>query len=287
MPLTRDSFTLITINTEYESTMIKFKPIIFFIAIFFCIPISSYAQSPYQCSWGKDSYIIGAGGIIAVTGFFLDRAVSSPTIEEIDQLSRASVNGFDRSATNYYSEKAASTSDVLYGIAIAAPIVLIADQTMRNDWQTITLMYLETCSFMGGSVLISKGSIERFRPFTYNSDAPIIKKLDSDARKSFFSGHTTTAFASAVFLSTVYSDYNPKSEWRPYVWAGSLLMASVVGYLRYESGMHFPTDIITGAIVGSAIGYVIPWMHRVEKENISITPGMPPSNYGFSIQMKF
>ena len=140
---------------------------------------------------------------------------------------------------------------------------------------------------MGGSILLTKGSIERFRPYAYNPDAPMVKKLTSDTRKSFFSGHTTTAFASAVFLSTVYSDYNPNSEWKPYIWAGSLFIASVVGYLRYEAGMHFPTDILAGAIVGSAIGYAIPWMHRVGKENVSLTPGVPHADYGFSVRVKF
>jgi membrane-associated phospholipid phosphatase len=51
--------------------------------------------------------------------------------------------------------------------------------------------------------------------------------------------------------------------------------------------MHFPTDILAGAIVGSAIGYAVPWMHHVSKENMSITPGVPHADYGFSVQVKF
>jgi membrane-associated phospholipid phosphatase len=95
------------------------------------------------------------------------------------------------------------------------------------------------------------------------------------------------AFASAVFISTVYSDYNPHSEWKPYIWAGSLLTASVVGYLRYEAGMHFPTDILVGALVGGTIGHVIPWLHRVGQENIFLTPSAHGTDYGFLMQVKF
>ncbi len=146
-------------------------------------------------------------------------------------------------------------SDILYGAAAVAPFALFANETMRNEWRTITLMYIETWSFIGGTSMLSKGLVERYRPYVYNPNVPLDKKLNSDAKMSFFSNHTTAAFASAVFLSTVYSDYNPNSEWRPYVWAGSLLIASVVGYLRYEAGEHFPTDIIAGAVAGSAIGY--------------------------------
>jgi hypothetical protein len=262
-------------------------PFVLFFALFFCTPVSSSAQSPYQSSWEKDGTIIGAGGISATAGFFLYKSVSVPARTQIENLSRESVNGFDRSAIYHFSEQADKTSDILFGIAAAAPCILLSDHAIRDDWKTITLMYVETWSFIGGTSMMSKGLIERYRPYAYNPNVSLDKKLSSDAKMSFFSNHTTAAFASAVFLSTVYSDYNPSSEWKPYIWAGSLLTASVVGYLRYEAGMHFPTDILTGAIVGSAIGYAIPWMHRSGKENLSITPGVPRTDYGFSIQVKF
>jgi hypothetical protein len=267
--------------------MIRKTPVIVFVALLLSMPVSLYAQSPYQCSWEKDSYVIGAGSVTAAAGLFFYRSVSSLTAAESNQLSRESVNGFDRSATYHFSEQADKTSDVLFGLAAAAPFILFADKDMRNDWQTITLMYVEAWSFIGGTSLVSKGLIERERPYVYNPNVSLDKKLSSDAKMSFFSNHTTTAFASAVFLSTVYSDYNPDSKWTPYVWAGSLLTASVVGYLRYEAGMHFPTDIFAGALVGSAIGYAIPYLHRVDKENVSITPAVPHTDYGFSIRVKF
>ena len=267
--------------------MKKLSSITLLLAIYLCVPISLNAQSPYQCSWEKDSYILGAGAVTAASGLYFYQSVSSPTISEINQLSSENINWFDRSATSHYSESASTVSDVLYGVATAAPFLLFTNETMRNDWRTITLMYVETWSFIGGTALLSKGLVERYRPYVYNPDVPLDKKLTSDAKMSFFSNHTTAAFASAVFLSTVYSDYNPNSKWKPYVLAGSLFMASIVGYLRYESGEHFPTDILVGAFVGSAIGYVIPWMHRVGKENVSVTPGIPHSDYSFSVQLKF
>lgn len=80
--------------------------------------------------------------------------------------------------------------------------------------------------------------------------------------RSFFSGHTSLAFGSAVFASTLFDHYYPESSLRPWVWGSSLAIASGMGYLRYASGKHFPTDIIVGALVGSAIGYVIPKLHK-------------------------
>ena len=91
----------------------------------------------------------------------------------------------------------------------------------------------------------------------------------------------------AVFLSTVYSDYYPDSDWKYAVWGASLLTASVIGYLRYESGSHFPTDILTGAIVGSAIGYLIPFIHRSENENLDISFGLGRNNTSLNLRFNF
>ncbi len=261
--------------------------VIFLLSLWLCSTEMLHAQSPYRTSWEKDGVLLGAGCVSSAIGLVLYESVSAPTPMEIDQLSSASVNSFDRSAIRHYSESAATASNVLYGAASAAPLLLFTDAGMRRDWRTIMLMYIETWSFMGGTSTLSKGLIERYRPYAYNPDVSREQKLTADAKKSFFSNHTTTAFASAVFLSTVYSDYHPNSGWKPYIWGSSLFMASVVGYLRYEAGEHFPTDILTGAVVGSAIGYMIPWMHRWDKEDITISPGAPHADYGFSIQMKF
>ncbi len=147
-------------------------------------------------------------------------------------------------------------------------------------------MYSEIWLYIGGISMLSKGTVTRYRPFVYNPEIPIDKKLSPDSRMSFFSNHTMAAFASAVFISTVYSEYNRTSKLRPYIWAGSLLAAGTIGYFRYEAGMHYPTDLIVGAIIGSAIGYIVPWMHRANNE-ISILPRSSNSDYGFSVQIIF
>jgi membrane-associated phospholipid phosphatase len=252
-----------------------------------CTTPSLFSQSPYNLSWNSDGYIAGAGTITGFTALAINQSVHSLTPLEVRELSRESVNWFDRSATYRYAPSASHASNVLYTIALAAPAILLTDKIIRNDWQTLMVMYLETFGWVGAATELTKVTARRLRPFVYNPNVSFDNKSSSDSRKSFFSGHSSVAFASAVFISTVYSDYNPHSEWKPYIWAGSLLAASVVGYLRYEAGMHFPTDILVGAAVGSAIGYMIPWLHRVEKDNVSLTPGMQGADYGFSMQVKF
>jgi membrane-associated phospholipid phosphatase len=109
--------------------------------------------------------------------------------------------------------------------------------------------------------------VRRYRPYSYNTEIDDSIRTRPGAKFSFFSAHTSVSFASSVFLSVTFSKYNPESNLKPYIWGTSLLIASAVGYLRYASGDHFPTDIFIGAVVGSVIGYLIPLIHESENEN--------------------
>lgn len=223
---------------------------------------SSRAQSPYGISWPKEGYIFGSGIAVGLMGVILTKNVSPLTVEEINRLSRDDVNAFDRPATYNYSINAKSFSDVAVVLSTALPAILLFSENVRKDFKTFGVMYVQTLLFVGALPTFGKGRVVRTRPFVYNPDAPLEKKLEKDARFSWYSGHTTSAFAGAVFFSTLYGNYFPHSRWKPFVWGGSLLLSSLVGYLRVEAGKHFPTDVLTGAAVGSAIGFIIPWLHR-------------------------
>jgi undecaprenyl-diphosphatase len=62
---------------------------------------------------------------------------------------------------------------------------------------------------------------------------------------SFPSGHTITAFAVAVSLSFFY----------PALLAGLLFCAASVAASRILLGMHFLSDVLAGAALGSLLGY--------------------------------
>jgi membrane-associated phospholipid phosphatase len=233
--------------------------------------INCYSQSPYKLSTSKEIPLIGTGLVLGGVSYFTDERISAFTIDQISELSNSSINRLDRSAIYNYSLNLNEASDVLVGISIGIPSLLLIDNDIRNDWQIISTIYFETALFATFIPRIVKISSERTRPFVYNPNAPVNKKLESDARHSFFSGHTTWAFASAVFLSTVYDEYFPESPWRNYIWTGSLLMAGTIGYLRYEAGYHFPTDIIAGAAVGTVIGYIIPVIHKSNQNKFEVS----------------
>jgi membrane-associated phospholipid phosphatase len=124
------------------------------------------------------------------------------------------------------------------------------------------LMYFETVSITAAVTGLVKNIFVRTRPFVYGKNADLNLKLEKDARQSYFSGHSSWSFASAVFISTVYSKLNPNSEYQSLVWGSTLLLASTTGVLRIAAGKHYFTDVVTGAVVGSFMGWLIPYLHE-------------------------
>ena len=245
------------------------------------------AQSPYKLNFERESAIFGVGTALTVVTLKLNDDIKPLTIPEIGLLNRNDINIFDRDATYKWSSESGTASDYLLALSIISPGILSLSEKVRSEISPVITMYFEVLLISAQLPFVAKGITQRIRPFAYNESVPVESKLSQNVKRSFYSGHTSVAFAMAVFLSTVYSDYYPDSDWKYAVWGASLLTASVIGYLRYESGSHFPTDILTGAIVGSAIGYLIPFIHRSENENLDFSFGLGRNNTSLNLRFNF
>ena len=103
----------------------------------------------------------------------------------------------------------------------------------------------------------------RPRPYAHFANAAVLSAHPDphDANLSFFSGHTTAAFAFAVSSGTVASMRGYR--WAPWVWAQGLGIAVGSGYLRLAADRHYVTDVLAGAAVAAAMGWAVPWLlHR-------------------------
>ncbi len=232
-----------------------------------------YAQSPYESNWTNDGLIIGAGLVVALTGSMVENDIDPLTIREINDLNKNDINWFDRSAAGNYSISNSKASDYTAAACLVSPLILLIDSKIRDDVGTIATMYLETILFSTFMPSFGKGGVQRIRPRAYSTKVSLNTKLKPESRRSFPSGHATSAFSSAVFFATVYQDYYPNSKWKNYIWGGALLTASSVAYFRVGAGAHFPTDVLAGAALGSSIGYLIPYLHRSNKNSdLTIIP---------------
>jgi membrane-associated phospholipid phosphatase len=146
-----------------------------------------------------------------------------------------------------------------------------------GHWKTyLTDLWVvaEAAVWNGALQDIVRRAVRRPRPFLYTPGAYPTERDGADASFSFYSGHTSLAFTLATACSYTYTLRHPHSKWRWLVWPALMAVASIEPVLRVYSGDHFPTDVITGAVVGSAIGLLFPALHRRLKSAPKVVTGM-------------
>lgn len=132
-------------------------------------------------------------------------------------------------------------------VSIGTPIIIYAVGLIEKDSITKkkAIFIGETLAASAFVSLALKSISKRDRPYeTY----PEIDNVTEESSYSFPSAHTSAAFATATSLSMAY----PKL----YVIAPSFLWAGAVGYSRMYLGVHYPTDVLAGAIVGSGSAFL-------------------------------
>jgi membrane-associated phospholipid phosphatase len=151
-------------------------------------------------------------------------------------------------------------SNSMTPVSIGMPLMFYGISMITKD----TLMR-EKSVYMGLSLIsaatvtaILKYSINRPRPYiTY----PDLEKETGGGSSSFPSGHTSDAFALATSISLTY----PK--W--YVILPSYVWAVAVGYSRMDLGVHYPSDVLAGAIIGTGTAFLCykgqQWLNKKRK----------------------
>lgn len=124
---------------------------------------------------------------------------------------------------------------------IAAAAMLISKKYRRNGTElTVSLV---GCVVIGN--LLLKNIVARARPCWINDTVNMLIAVPTDY--SFPSGHTMSSFAAAAVIMHM----NKKCGIAAYI------LASLIAFSRLYLYVHFPTDIIAGALIGTAIGLAV------------------------------
>lgn len=223
---------------------------------------SAQSKNYYELNAAKDIGVGFAGITTTLTGGYLLHAEKKVTPGDINALDRNKIIPINRWSIDYYSEKSGAISDVFLGVVTAFPLILLADNAAQNDFLTLGVMYAQSALLTAGFYSNTAGLVSKERPFLYNPEVALNKKLLRGTNDSFFSGHTAFTSNASFFFARVFSDLHPDSKLKPLVWGCAVLAPAFTGFMRIRAGKHFLTDVLTGYAVGAASGYLVPLMHR-------------------------
>jgi membrane-associated phospholipid phosphatase len=141
-------------------------------------------------------------------------------------------------------------------------VVVLTSGGSAKEWAVDALIITEA--------ILSTVDLNQFVKFAAARERPFVHQLSPEEKRgtgapgdnnlSFFSGHTSLAFSAAAASGAVATVKGYKAA--PWIWATGMTIAAATGYLRIAADKHYLTDVLTGAVLGTAIGFAVPYYHR-------------------------
>jgi membrane-associated phospholipid phosphatase len=246
-------------------------------------PIVPSPENPrhpaFQLYAELDLPILGIGLVFAGARFVrVQKAFCAPLCDRND------LNSIDRSTAGYWSPAWQSASNYgLVAVGAGAVTLLLLDEGFLpalNDAAVIAEAALAGIA-VSSMMTIAAG---RPRPFLYGEKAPVEDRNSVDAGLSFLSSHAAVSFAIATSTFVTMRRLHPRSNAPWLVVAVGGAMASFVATARVMGGMHFITDSVGGAIVGTSLGVLVPSMHA---SPVAVVPVTGQGQQGMALRIRF
>jgi membrane-associated phospholipid phosphatase len=256
------------------------------------------AEAPAKVRFTADP--VGDTGIILLAltfGILSSEILSTGEIQPQQispKFSTKNLLGIDRGAI---SQELDSSANRWSNFGLYASIAYVAGDTIADifrEGKTAALvdfiMYAEAATITQAVTNLAKIAFRRPRPIAYierneylakGGDVNTYDNSDTDSALSFFSAHTSQVAAMSAAATYIAFSRSPKTI-RPWITLGvGAALTSFVAYERVRSGNHFPTDVIAGALAGSAVGGLVVHLHR--EDSVKQRPvwiGMTPTMQG-------
>lgn len=155
-----------------------------------------------------------------------------------------------------YDKDLSTVSDVTLGLSLVIPGVsgLIVPS---SDYELIATTYIGTMATAFTARTVLKQLVHRARPYVGEIDRP---SDTSEDYESFPSGHALMAFSVAAYTQTLQALWYPDSKAMKAVSYATWGLAATTATLRVLSGNHHLGDVLAGAAIGSAIGFLGPYL---------------------------
>jgi len=187
---------------------------------------------------------------------------------------------FDTQARNAFRATNVSTrytfrdaSDV--GLSLAATWPFFVDSLITAWWyrgnrdaaEEMALIDLEALAIAGAIQGTANVLVSRERPYGQTCGTSDLPESSIDCQgsvhyRSFFSGHSAFTFTTAALLCQDHEKNELLGEpWDAITCGAGYVAAASTASFRMVSDMHYASDVLTGAIVGSIVGWGVPYFH--------------------------
>jgi membrane-associated phospholipid phosphatase len=204
-------------------------------------------------------YVFNGGAVLTL---FAAAGVSELLLDDADLCAGPDSCWFpgDRSVRQNHSRAARRLSQTTVSLTLAAPVFATIGEGVNARFANTELIYGEAVS---ANILLQtwvKFAFRRPRPYSYQLP-PGAACETKDCAVSFYSGHASTAFTAAVAGSYLFAESAPNRGARDLMWGLEMTLASATANLRVRGGMHYYSDVLVGALVGTGLGVAIPVLH--------------------------
>jgi membrane-associated phospholipid phosphatase len=137
----------------------------------------------------------------------------------------------------------------------------------RDAAEQMALINLQTLAISGAVQGMVNVLVSRERPYGPSCGSPDLPSAAIDCEgsthyRSFFSGHSAFSFTSAALICMDHMEHALLgAPWDALSCAAGYAVAATTATFRVVADVHYASDVLAGALVGTLIGYGVPWLH--------------------------